>query len=460
MVLSLIRLERMLVFAVLAVIVWLPLPLGSNRDWAIGLMAAFTGGITLAWVAVNLKSGKPVFGSSATRMVAMPMLALLLACQAWVACQWLFGLSQDNGATFQYLMLGLVYCVLFVMVTGLFQSRRRLTLLLAVLVISGTVQAFYGAWMTLSGTEWLAFTPKTAYIGDATGSYVNRNHFAGYLEMTLACGIGLLLALRDKRSFSWVNLLQVLMGPKALLRLALVIMVIALVMSHSRMGNMAFFASLLIVGGVFVMYERRNRLRNSLILCSLIIIDVLVISQYFGLAQLKDRLVNTRLHDVQVNNEVVQSANEVRADVFGYAIPLLLERPMAGHGAGTFEAVFQQCPGSNIRLHFDHAHNDYLQILIEFGLAGSLFLALFVVFALIQAFKALGNRQSIFRSGVGFAACMGIISLLIHSSTDFNLQIPANAATFVILSAIAVLANTHDHHKRRAHTDVSPAADA
>ena len=54
-----------------------------------------------------------------------------------------------------------------------------------------------------------------------------------------------------------------------------------------------------------------------------------------------------------------------------------------------------------------------------------------------------------YRSGVGFGAAMGIIALLIHSSTDFNLQIPANAATLVVLCAIAVLAGSHSKPRVR-----------
>lgn len=445
------RLERGLVLGVLVLLVWLPLPLGSNRDWAIGLLIAGTGGLTLAWGVLMACRGKSGQDRNLVHRAGRPMLASLLAGQAWVACQWGLAWSRDSGATFQYLMLGLAYCLLFFLVVGLFQSRRRLTVLLAVLVGSGTVQAFYGAWMTLSGVEWLTFSPKTAYLGDATGSFVNRNHLAGYLEMTLACGIGLLLALRDKRPFQWVNLLHLLISPKACLRLALVIMVIALVMSHSRMGNTAFFASLLIVGSLFIVRERENRLRNSLILASLILIDVLVISQYFGLGELKERLLNTRLHDVRVNNELVQSANEVRDDVLDYAIPLLWDRPLIGQGAGTFEAVFAKYPGSNVALHFDHAHNDYLQILIEYGFIGAVPLALFVLLTLTNAMQALGREDSVFSSGVGFAASMGILSLLIHSFTDFNLQIPANAATFVVLGAIAVLAK-HPGHRRRGNS--------
>ncbi|MCY1302224.1 hypothetical protein D9M70_518700 [compost metagenome] len=45
---------------------------------------------------------------------------------------------------------------------------------------------------------------------------------------------------------------------------------------------------------------------------------------------------------------------------------------------------------------------------------------------------------------------MGIIALLIHSTTDFNLQIPANAATLVVVCAIAVLAGSQVVPRRHA----------
>ncbi|MCY1518373.1 O-Antigen ligase [compost metagenome] len=443
------RLERFLLAAILFVLVWLPLPLGSNREWAVGLFILLMGSLGCIWAIGQLRGGVGRGGSQVMK-TALPSLALLLLTQAWVAVQWLGGLTVDKGATFQYLMLGLAYCLLFFLVVSLFHTRKRLGLLLGTLVVSGTLQAFYGAFMTLSDVEWLLTGPKSSYFGDATGTFVNRNHLAGYLEMTLACGIGLLLALRDGRPFSWVNLMELLLGPKARLRLALVVMVIALVMTHSRMGNTAFFASLLLVGGLFILLEKEHRLRNGLVLASIILIDVLVVSQYFGLERLKDRVLATRLDDVVVNGEVVQQANEVRDDVFSYSLQLLRERPIVGQGAGSFEAVFPKYPGEDIRIHFDHAHNDYIQFAVEFGLLGSLPLAGFVLLALWHAFKALWRRESVYRRGVGFGAAMGIIALLIHSTTDFNLQIPANAATLVVVCAIAVLAGSQVVPRRHA----------
>ncbi len=446
------HLERALIAAVLVLLVWLPLPLGSNRDWAVGLFVLAVGVLSGIWGIAEVY--RPRGGEGGARRdrplaAALPLFGLLLAAQAWVAVQWLAGWTADVGASFQYLMLGLAYSLLFLLVVALFHTRRRLTVLLAVLVVSGTLQAFFGAFMTLSGIEWLLAGPKTSYVGDATGTFVNRNHLAGYLELTLACGIGLLLALRDGRPLRWVNVLETLMGPKARLRLALVVMVIALVMTHSRGGNAGFFVGLMIAGGLFVLRNREHRLRNGLILASIVLIDVLIVSQYFGLERLKDRVMNTRLSDVVVDGEVVQRANELRDDVARQALPLVEDKPLTGHGAGSFEAVFPRLAGDDIRLHFDHAHNDYLQFAVEYGLLGTLPLAAFVLLALWRALQALWRRESTYRSGVGFGAAMGIVALLVHSGTDFNLQIPANAATLVVLCAIAVLAGAHSNRRRR-----------
>lgn len=432
--------ERILFGALLALLVWLPLPMGSNRDWAVGLFILSAGLLAAIWSAIQLVRKEPL--GIGFRQGLLP-LGLLLATQMWVAIQWLGGISQDPGSTFQYLMLGIGYCLLYLLVVGLVRTRKRISILLGVLVFSGVFQAFFGTFMTLSGVEWLVLEAKQFHVGHATGTFVNRNHLAGYLEITMAAGIGLLMALRDGGRFRWARLMETIIGPKMRVRLGLVIMVIALVMSHSRMGNTAFFASLLIVGGAFVLIDRENRLRNSLILASIIVIDIVIISQYFGLDQLKDRLVNTRLNDVVVDGNVVLEANEYRGLVVQQALPLARENPLVGQGAGSFEAVFPAYAGSDIPLHYDHAHNDFLQFFIEFGLIGCLPLALFVGISMFYAIRAMRQRQSLYRSGLGFGTAIGILSLMIHSSTDFNLQIPANAATYVVLCAVAVAANYH-----------------
>jgi putative inorganic carbon (HCO3(-)) transporter len=84
---------------------------------------------------------------------------------------------------------------------------------------------------------------------------LSRNNFAGYLEMAIALGVGLLVTqilliktiLQAIRA-SIRNFIFTLLSGKARLRVFLALMVVALVLSHSRMGNTAFFASLGICG--------------------------------------------------------------------------------------------------------------------------------------------------------------------------------------------------------------------
>jgi hypothetical protein len=53
--------------------------------------------------------------------------------------------------------------------------------------------------------------------------------------------------------------------------------------------------------------------------------------------------------------------------------------------------------------------------------------------------------------GMAFASMMGIIALLIHSSVDFNLQIPANSATFMVVLALGFIAQHLNSQRRHTH---------
>jgi len=144
--------------------------------------------------------------------------------------------------------------LLFTLTLLLVSNKHRLVMLGYTLVFSAVFQAFYGSMMTLSGLEYGFFVEKAAYVGFATGTFVNRNHLAGYLEMASAIGIGLLMATTSNRVRvrSWRqrlrNLVNLMLSQKLLLRLMLAMMVIALVLTRSRMGNTGFFSSMLVAG--------------------------------------------------------------------------------------------------------------------------------------------------------------------------------------------------------------------
>jgi hypothetical protein len=150
-----------------------------------------------------------------------------------------------------------------------------------VLVLSGLGQAVYGA-----------LAVGIAGGGVATGSFVNRNHFAAYLVLCLATGIGLLIAsLGHTSATSWRGrarrLGRLILSAKAPLRIALAIMVIALVLTHSRIGNSSFFAGMLIAGVAALMLFRDTPRPVGMLIANLIVIDIVIIGSWVGIERVK-----------------------------------------------------------------------------------------------------------------------------------------------------------------------------
>jgi O-antigen ligase len=165
-----------------------------------------------------------------------------------------------------------------------------------------------------------------------------------------------------------------------------------------------------------------------LLLASLIVIDLLIVGAWFGVEKVAQRLEETSL------------AHESRDEVNEYAKQLIRDYPLTGAGAGSFYAVFPRYRQGDVERFYDHAHNDYLQFAAESGMIGIGLLGAIVVLTLGAALLAQFRRRDPLMRGMGFACVMGVTAILIHSTVDFNLQIPANALTFVLLLALGWLA--------------------
>ena len=108
----------------------------------------------------------------------------------------------------------------------------------------------------------------------------------------------------------------------------------------------------------------------------------------------------------------------------------------SGSGGGSFYGIFANFQGPDLQGFHVHAHNDYLEFAAELGLPIALALAGVPVLALIHAVRAQGERRHPLYRGAAFAVTMAVIWCFLHSFTDFNLQIPANAVTVCVLLAL------------------------
>lgn len=474
--------DRWVFYGLLALLVWAPLPLGSNRLWAIGLLLLIVSvlllGALLAWWRY------PVLAWQRLSLFKWPL--LLLACMvslSWLQTlplppNWVAALSPQAAAAqagadamtlsidvYQSRVmasLSFVYFGAFLLAALTVRQASRLDILAQTLVWSGVAQAVLAVVLLSIKADYQIFFVHLSH-HDAIGSFVNRNHLAGYLCMTLSIGIGLMLARlsgRPVRHHGWrtrlLAALEFVLSPKMRLRLLLIIMVIGLVLTRSRMGNSAFFAAMLIVGAMAIVLARKTAPQTIVLIASLVIIDVLVIGTWVGLEKVVDRIQGT---EVRIADGGASESIEARSEAARTALAIVRDYPLVGTGGGSFYNIFLSYRSPQYEYSFvDHTHNDFVEIATDFGLTGLGILGLLVALTLGVALRTLATRRSPLPWGIAFGATMAVTALLIHSTVDFNLQVPANALTIVVVLAMAWSARTLPSSAEKSRTAHSKAA--
>lgn len=457
-------------YGLIALVAWAPLPLGSNRTWAWTILVVGSCLLAMAWLAGYLlgrltpteafRRARWALGGGilwllyvGLQIVPLPAAWIQslspLAYEAHASAANALGLameasltiSVDPHATRDFWFKTLAYGCIFSLTLLLVNTRQRLELLLKTLVISGTLQALYGSVMVLSGLEYGFFIKKFVGQGTATGTFVNRNHLAGYLNLCLAVGLGLMISkLGGEAVHTWRqrlrSIVRLLLGEKTRLRIYLIVMVIALVLTRSRMGNTAFFASTLIVGALGLLLMRNAPRSTLFFLASVVALDIVIVGTWFGVDQVAKRIQQTEITTNTDNPLPTEDRDEVGRLASHYAKDYWL----TGSGGGTFYVVFPTYANQSIVGFYDHAHNDYLQLLTETGVIGLSLCSLIVLLATVQALLALRRRKNPLMRGTAFGVTLAICWLAIHSTVDFNMQIPANALTMTIILALAWIA--------------------
>ncbi|WP_295891642.1 O-antigen ligase family protein [uncultured Vibrio sp.] len=442
------KLEKFTLYSLLLLLIWVPIPLGSNRPWAWS--------IAEIWIALQTLLLLIVYRESFPWNRLSPFKWLLIPLgvfQVWVFIQSIslpneivgllspkavelynlveapyYFISLDHRMTWGSLFRGIALWLFVFNAILLLNTPKRLKITVLALVVSGTIQALYAALMVL-----LNFTESPVFgypeKGIATGSFVYKNHLANYLMLSLCMGLGLIVTqLHISESGSWYvrirRVLEGLLSLKMFVRLALVIMVIALVMTRSRMGNTAFFTATTI-GGVLALFFYKNKPRAlTALVISVIAIDTFAVGALFGLDKVKQRLVETSLQQ------------ESRDQVVIWSLDIIKDYPLTGTGMASFYTVFPGYTKSDVGF-YDHAHNDYIQFFVEAGIPATLMLGAMVLYSLWLCLETIRVRNSRTMKGLALGSLMAIIGMLIHISVDFNLQPMANTLAFIFILFIS-----------------------
>jgi O-antigen ligase len=332
-------------------------------------------------------------------------------------------------ATYRNFFQTAVLLGVMVMGLSLFRDRRHQVWLAAAVVTLAVFEAGYGVLEALTGHQHIFWYAKRFYTDSATGTLVNRNHYAALLNMALPLMVVLLLDRRfreeEPRAFSgaWRRLARAAAPFREPLLLSIVLLTgIAVVLSRSRMGLAATLAGLVSLSMLLAWLGRSAMVpgfqhtalpRSRLMWAFPPLLFVGICLYSLGMDPLPT--VERFLH---VGGDL--NAGAMRPALWGETLPVIRSFLLTGAGSGAYpHAVNPALTHSPLfdLWDFDHAHNDYLETLATLGLAGTL-----LGVAAIGAFAV--RRPA---SLLGAAALAGLATLAAHSVVDFPLVIPANA---------------------------------
>jgi O-antigen ligase len=335
--------------------------------------------------------------------------------------------------TFLFLAKILAYLCAFVLAAYLFDSLKGRSTLVRILILLGCFEAAYGMVQYLTGRNKI-FTYTNPYGGGlATGTYINRNHFAGLLELTLPFVMGLIFyyferwagrrhtgagrrGVSEEGSPGWQLIFSLFL---------LVVMVMGVVFSHSRGGILATAFTVLFVAGLAQLKARR---KIWMVGVFLFVMCVAGYGLWIGLDPVLSRFESLRESGVaQVGGRVA---------IWKDAIHLVADHPLTGTGLGTFGLAFRPYQAVQVEHFIDHAHNDYVEFACDTGLPGVALLFLPIFYLLLRMIASFLDDPRRYRRAVTLGCIGSTLALLLHSISDFNLQIPANALIFAVVLGI------------------------
>jgi len=312
---------------------------------------------------------------------------------------------------FSVLLAGLVRIL---NLTGVTRLAGGLIALGVVLALVGIVQLALLGQDVYTGMRIYGFWRPRNLLTTPFGPFVNKNHFAGWMVMVMPLAAGYVAGLAERGlrgararwrdRFLWLSSRDG--GRLQLVAFAFLLMGVSVVLTRSRSGLTSLLMAIA-TGGALAAF-----------LAVIVLWAGVNIQQRFG---------------------TTSEAVALRRGIWHDAARVVADFPLTGTGLNTFGTAMFQYQTFIRDQHVYEAHNDYLQLAAE----GGLLLSVPIVATLIVFVRAVARR---FRAGeddtrgywIRVGAVVGLTAIAVQSIVEFSLQMPGNAALFVVLAAIAL----------------------
>lgn len=440
-----------IVFALLfAMMIFSALAYGAVDAWALGINCILAGLILIFWLTDSFFTKNFKFS---TNSIQLPILGIIIIGLVQMLPLRNSGFSPDLLAipasntlslspfpTQLFIVQLCVYVVFFAAMLMVLNSEKRVQKTVFIIITFSSLMAFFGIIQSLSGTDWIYGIRQVTY-SFPFASFINRHHFAAFMEMTIGLTLSLLYGGSTKKD------------KKLLLIIAIILMGIAVILTGSRggilslLGVVAFVTIINLTGksDKYAEYESNPTFSKSyanviLIGSSFALLIALLGSVLFlgGDSYLMRGIGITQQADISTG----------RTHFWKTALQIIADNPIIGTGLDSFGIPFTKYDTWNGNLRVEQAHNDYLQMFSDAGILGFICVAGFIFLLFKKGFKLANETTDRFGRGVIIGSLAGCFGILMHSFVDFPLRTSSNSLFFLTLAA---LATTSVHFSRKHH---------
>lgn len=324
-------------------------------------------------------------------------------------------ISYDPFATqmsaLHYLALGLFFSISLVLI----DSASRIRKLVIVISVFGFAYAFFAILQSVLSPGKI-YGIYEARFAVPFGSFVNRHNFAAFMEMTIGLPLGMLFAGavgRDKRLLYITGI--ALMG-------------VALIMSGSRGGLVAFLAQLIFLVILTTGAKSRRHLIIKVASAVLLIVAIVIGSVFIG-----GESSLTRIAETATSNDVTTD----RSHIWAVTTNVIVKTMPFGAGFGALGVAYTPFDSYSGLERVEQAHNDYLQAAADAGIVG-IILGLLFLFWLFRTGLQSANTANTYRRGVAIGALSACFAVLVHSIFDFVLHTTAISLLFITMMSLLV----------------------
>lgn len=417
--------QRITSIAVASYLVICVLAGGSSQVMWTNLAIQVVGVLVLAWAAISGKGDAE--GRSALTLnllLVAGMVVILLQLIPLPAAAW-SALPGREGIAQGYALLGyplpalpvseapyatvLTFCAaipaisMLVAVERLRPSPRALAAAILLGLVLGTM---LGALQVAGGPLSPAYLYKNTNPG-AVGFFANRNHMGTLLLIGIPMAAALVASTKTKAGSS---------ASKYVMAAAMIAVVaLGIVLNRS-------FAA---YGLVIPVALASAALLPAAVNWRKFAVPLAIVALVGSIAVLVATPISTE------KDPEIASSITGRTEIWSTTIEAAAANMPFGTGLGTFPLAYRlhENPDDVTRYFVNHAHNDYLELVLELGIAGAILIVLFLAWWVVTAIRIWTSPLS---TPFARAATIASATILVHSVVDFPLRTGAISAIFAV----------------------------